>query len=101
MRALFNPNFPLQFARTNRVFMSNFDFHAPAELYLGSTWQTARAQGARNFRTAAQALRFAFEEAAPVSLHGANLVIGASSFSGPELEGLYRNLDVPSESRAN
>lgn len=81
--------------------MSNFDFHAPAELYLGSTWQAARAQGARNFRTAAQALRFAFEEAAPVSLHGANLVIGELSFSGSELEGLYRNLSIPLTGKAN
>ncbi|WEK03853.1 MAG: hypothetical protein P0Y65_16915 [Candidatus Devosia phytovorans] len=81
--------------------MSNFDFHAPAELYLGSTWQTARAQGARNFRTAAQALRFAFEEAAPVSLHGANLVIGETSFTGPELAGLYRNLGIPAQPRIN
>ena len=61
------------------------DFHAGAELYLGSDRQTATAQGPRAFRTAAHAIRFALEEAAPVSLRGAQLTIGERSFSGGEL----------------
>jgi hypothetical protein len=71
------------------------DFHARAELYLGSDWQTAAAQGARTFATAAQAIRFAFEEAAPVSLRGAQLRVGDAVFSRDELEALYRSTAFP------
>jgi hypothetical protein len=71
------------------------DFQARAELYLGSDWQTASAQGARSFRTAAQAIRFALEEAAPVSLRGARLIIGDMTFSREQLTWLYRSPDYP------
>ena len=71
------------------------DFHARAELYLGSDWQTAAAQGARTFATAAQAIRFAFEEDAPVSLRGAQLRVGDAVFSRDELEALYRSTAFP------
>jgi hypothetical protein len=71
------------------------DFQARAELYLGSDWQTASAQGARSFHTAAQAIRFALEEAAPVSLHGARLTIGDTTFSSEQLSWLYRSPDFP------
>ncbi len=71
------------------------DFHARAELYLGSDRQTAAAQGARSFATAAQAIRFAFEEAAPVSLRGAQLTVGDAVFSRDELEALYRSAAFP------
>jgi hypothetical protein len=75
--------------------MTYLDFHAPAELYLGSDRQTAAAQGARSFATAAQAIRFAMEEAAPVSLHGASLTIGAASFARDDIEALYRSAAFP------
>ena len=71
------------------------DFQTPAELYLGRDWPTAAAQGARSFSTAAKAIRFAIEEAAPVSLHGARLLIGAASFSGEELMRLYHSTSYP------
>ena len=71
------------------------DYHARAELFLGSDWQTAAAQGARTFATAAQAIRFAFEEAAPVSLRGAKLRVGDAIFSRDELEALYRSTAFP------
>ena len=71
------------------------DFQAPAELYLGRDWPTAAAQGSRIFATAAKAIRFAIEEAAPVSLHGARLLIGTASFSGEELVRLYRSASYP------
>src|SRR5690606_1325050 len=59
-----------------RLQMTNQDFLAAAELYLGSDRQSAAAHGPRMFRSAAKALRFAIEEAAPVSLHGAGLRVG-------------------------
>jgi hypothetical protein len=71
------------------------DFQAPAELYLGRDWPTAAAQGSRIFITAAKAIRFAIEEAAPVSLHGARLLIGTASFSGEELVRLYGSAGYP------
>jgi hypothetical protein len=71
------------------------DFHARAELYLGSDRHTAIAQGARRFGSAAQAIRFAFEEAAPVSLHGAMLRVGDATFAGDDLAALYRSAAFP------
>jgi len=71
------------------------DYHARAELYLGSDRHTAIAQGGRSFATAAQAIRFAFEEAAPVSLHGAMLTIGDATFAGDDLAALYRDAGFP------
>ncbi|MGV8952771.1 MAG: hypothetical protein ACOH2M_16855 [Cypionkella sp.] len=75
--------------------MTNPDFQAPAELYLGRDWPTAAAQGSRIFTSAAKAIRFAVEEAAPVSLHGARLQIGTSSFSGEDLVRLYTSASYP------
>ena len=74
---------------------TQLNYLAPAELYLGSTWATAQAQGPRPFRTAAQAIRFAVEHAAPVSLHGAILVSGGATFSGADLRRLHRSADYP------
>jgi hypothetical protein len=75
--------------------MPDFDYLARAELHLGSDWDTATTLGARAFRRAANALRFAFEEAAPISLRGARLTIGGRQFAGGELKGLYQSLDYP------
>ena len=78
-----------------RQSMTHFDFHARAELYLGSDHDTALAQGPRTFRTAAQALHFAFEEAAPVSLRGASLTIGGKTYRSEQLSWLYRSPNYP------
>lgn len=75
--------------------MIQLDFHARAALHLGSDWHTASAQGARSFATAAQAIRFALEEAAPVSLHGARLQVGDAIFLRDDLLALYRSPDFP------
>lgn len=75
--------------------MTDLNYQGRAELYLGRDWDAATAQGPRGFRIAAHALRFAFEEAAPVSLRGARLYVGDHLFVGPELEHLYRSADYP------
>ena len=75
--------------------MTQFDFQAPAALFLGSDWHAAVAQGPRKFRTAAQALRFALEEAAPVSLKGASLELNGQSHSNDQMIWLYRSPDYP------
>ena len=52
------------------------NMNTASELYLGSDRKTALALGPRRFRTASSALRFAMEQAAPVSRRGALLQIG-------------------------
>jgi hypothetical protein len=79
--------------------MTDFDYLAGAELYLGRDSQTAAALGPRPFRLAANAIRFAIEHAAPVSLHGARLRVGDREFSGVALRGLYDAADYPLERR--
>jgi hypothetical protein len=71
------------------------NYHVRAELYLGSDRPTAMAQGGRTFATAAQAIRFAFEEAAPVSLRGAMLSVGGRTYAGADLAALYRSPAFP------
>lgn len=64
----------------------------PGELYLGSDAATARAQGPRRFRRAGSAIRFAMEQAAPVSLHGAMLKIGTRTLGRRKIRQLHRQL---------
>ncbi|MDX6766955.1 MAG: hypothetical protein SFU85_09200 [Candidatus Methylacidiphilales bacterium] len=75
--------------------MTSQDYLAPAELYLGSDRISAAAHGPRAFRTAAKALRFAIEEAAPVSLRGARLRIGDKSFARADMLALYNSRRYP------
>jgi hypothetical protein len=75
--------------------MTLIDYHARAELFLGSDQQTALEQGSRTFRTAALALHFAFEHAAPVSLRGARLEVGEQSYGPGELYAFYRSAEYP------
>jgi hypothetical protein len=75
--------------------MTHTDYLSPAELYLGRDWPSAAAQGPREFKTAANALRFAFEHAAPVSLRGARLRTGGKQFAGDALAALYRSRHYP------
>ncbi len=64
----------------------------PGELFLGSDHETAVLLGARRFRSAANAVRFAVEHAAPVSLRGAMLRIGDQTFAGHQILALHRDL---------
>ena len=75
--------------------MTYLNYHARAELYLGSDRHTAMAQGSRTFATAAQAIRFALEEAAPVSLHGVSLEVGGMSFGRDDIAALYHSPAFP------
>lgn len=80
--------------------MTFIDFNARAELYLGSDHASALAEGAREFRTAANALRFALEEAAPISLRGARLVVDGLTLTGTRMAELYLTGDYPLERKA-
>lgn len=75
--------------------MTNIDMNARAALYLGSDWRNAHTEGARIFPTAAQAIRFAMEEAPPVSRRGALLVVEGRSFDGAAVAELYQSPRYP------
>ncbi|WP_127144845.1 hypothetical protein [Pelagibacterium montanilacus] len=75
--------------------MTKIDLNSRAALYLGSGWENAREQGARAFPTAAQAIRFAMEEAPPVSRRGALMVVDGRSCSGADIEDIYRSRAYP------
>ena len=75
--------------------MTNQDFLVAAELYLGSDRQSALAHGPRAFGSAAKALRFAIEEAAPVSLRGARLNVGSKTFARADMLALYNSRRYP------
>jgi hypothetical protein len=63
--------------------------NAPGELFLGSDAATALALGSRHFRSAAKAVRFAMEQAAPVSLRGARLKIGDRTLGPAQIRKLH------------
>ncbi|MCF1740722.1 hypothetical protein [Paradevosia shaoguanensis] len=63
-----------------------------AELYLGRDRSTALALGPKRFRSAANAIRFAIQRAAPVSLRGAMLVVGKHEFGPSEIARFHRAL---------
>ncbi|RYE55449.1 MAG: hypothetical protein EOP20_10305 [Hyphomicrobiales bacterium] len=71
----------------------HFDIlNSPGELYLGSDRETALALGARRFRSAAKAVAFAMEQAAPVSLRGAMLRVGDQTFERKQIIHLHEAL---------
>lgn len=79
--------------------MTITSLYNPAELYLGSSIETARAHGPLKFKSAAKAIRFALEEAAPVSLRGAELKWNGRTLSGRDLKALYGQKDFPRSDR--
>lgn len=75
--------------------MTTIDMNARAALYLGSDWRNAENEGARIFPTTAQAIRFAMEEAPPVSRRGALMVVDGRSFDGEAIADLYHGPHYP------
>jgi len=72
---------------------------APGELFLGSDVATALAQGARRFSSAAKAIRFAMEHAAPVSLRGARLRINGQTLGPDQIRTLHRQMETIGQAR--
>lgn len=79
--------------------MNTHILNAPGELFLGSDTATALAQGARRFSPAAKAVRFAMEQAAPVSLHGAMLKIGAQTLGPDHIRRLHGQMETIAQAR--
>ena len=79
--------------------MNTHILSAPGELFLGSDAATALAQGARRFSSAAKAVRFAMEHAAPVSLHGAMLKIDGETLGPEQIRSLHRQMETIGQAR--
>lgn len=72
------------------------NLNTASELYLGRDRQTALALGPRRFRTASGAIRFAMEQAAPVSRRGAFIQIGNRRLEESQMTRLYEQaVSVP------
>lgn len=65
---------------------------APGDLFLGSDTATAHAQGSRHFSNAGKAIRFAMEQAAPVSLRGAKLHVGAMTLGPKQIRQMHARM---------
>jgi hypothetical protein len=74
--------------------------NAPGELFLGSDAVTARASGARHFRSAAKAIRFAMEQAAPVSLRGALWRIDGRTLGPQQIRRLHARMEALGQARS-
>lgn len=79
--------------------MNTHILNAPGDLFLGSDTKTALAQGARRFSSAAKAIRFAMEQAAPVSLRGAMLQIGGQTLGPDQIRSLHQQLETLGQAR--
>lgn len=73
--------------------------NGPGQLFLGTDNATALAQGPRQFRSAANAIRFAIEQAAPVSLRGARLHVGKHTLGPTQIKRLHNRLTAGWNSR--
>ena len=74
-------------------------FTAPGDLFLGSDAATALSQGARRFSSVAKAVRFAMEQAAPVSLKGAMLKVGEDTLGPHQIRRLHQQLATVDQAR--
>ncbi len=79
--------------------MNTHILNSPSELFLGSDVATALAQGARRFSSAAKAVRFAMEQAAPVSLHGAMLKIDGQTLGPDQIRSLHQQMETIGQAR--
>jgi len=75
-----------------KLFVTSRLLNAPGDLFLGSDPAWAIAQGPRRFHTAANAIRFAMEHAAPVSMRGAALHVLGEMLGPSQIRSLYRHL---------
>ena len=74
--------------------MPNFDYNAPAELFLAKPAKGSRTKY-RRFETAAEALRYAVEDLRTPKAFGAWLEVGDERFNSGEIQRLYEAADYP------
>ena len=74
--------------------MPNFDYNAPAELFLAKRTKSSR-ENYRRFATAAEAIRYAVEDLRTPKAFGAWLEVGDARFNSTEIQRLYEADDYP------
>jgi hypothetical protein len=73
-----------------------FDYDAPAELFMAKRKGGARQPlGYRRFASAAEAIRFAVEDAPAVRTMGAWMQVGDDRFDGDDIQRLYDSGEYP------
>jgi hypothetical protein len=77
--------------------MRNFDYLAPAELFVGKARGSARGSGMRylRFPTSAEAIKYAVESLETTALLSAALVVGEDRFEAGEIAALYKGERFP------
>lgn len=75
--------------------IARFDYGAPAELFPSRSRKGKSLAAYRRFETAAEALRFAFEDVPPAALIGAYLEVDEARFGMPEMRCLYEASAYP------
>jgi hypothetical protein len=77
--------------------MSQFDYLAPAELFVGKGRTSARGSPMRylRFPTSAEAIKYAVESLEPSALLGAAMVVGEDRFEGADIRVLYEEDHFP------
>ena len=79
--------------------MPNFDYNAPAELFLAKPAKGSRTKY-RRFETAADAIRFAVEELPELLLLGACIEINEQRLNYKDIQALYASEQYPLEKRS-
>ena len=77
-------------------FMENFDFNAPADVFVGGGRINRRkAMSYRRFQTGAEAIRFAIELQAADKLVATVVEIDETRFAAEEIRTLYDSAEYP------
>ena len=71
--------------------MDDFDYSAPAELFIGKGRGTARGRAMtyKRFPTSAEAIKYAVGTLDAVALAGAVLIVGEERYEGAQIQELY------------
>lgn len=75
--------------------IAGFDYGAPAELFPSRSRKGKSVAAYRRFETAAEALRFAFEDLPTAALVGAYLEVDEARFGVQDMRGLYESSAYP------
>ena len=77
--------------------MGDFDYAAPAELFVARKRGSSRGSPMRyiRFPTAAEAIKYAVESLKIAALLGAALVVGDDRYDGPQIRDLYDGKRYP------